>query len=175
MANAGISSSTLTNALRNLSGELTVGGVAMGAYEGDVTLEWEVEYDAPNYHGSIGTLENSEVVIAARMRLTVPMKEFAYANLQVAMGDVGYDNTGSSEKIGGQSLTFRKYVQNVVFTGAQKGGTTSKQVKITLTKAAAMPAGLTLNASTATAQVVFETRIDATAPRTLTGYIEIEK
>lgn len=176
MANAGITSNTVTRLLRNLDGELTVNGVAMGAYAKDeIELEVEQEYDAPDLAGTIGTLEGTELIVSSVMRLKVNMKEFGYAQLQVMLGDWGYQTDASSEKIGGSAVSFRKYVHDVVFDGIVRGNQTTKNVKITIPVAVVQTGGLGLGTETSTAEVTFESRVKYDAPRTMQGYIEFEK
>lgn len=176
---SGITSNTPNRLLYNLAGALSVNSVAMGAYEeGDVTLEFEFEHDAPQFGGAWGILENTEMITKANTKLSIRMKEAHYAALQIYLGDLGYSSDANSETFGNTnyaSTPFRKTVQNVVFTGAVRGGAAgTKNIVLTLSRAVITPPPLTFpGKGSAGFDVVFEGRYTTAAPGTFPVKIEI--
>ena len=93
--------------------------------------------------------------------------------LSIILGDIGYDSTGSSNKIGGQTVGTVHELADVIITGVNRAD--GQEVKVTIPYATVMVDSLAGGNSPVQYQVTFETLVDPTTPDTFGMYIEIEK
>lgn len=175
MTTAGIDSTTLNEIIRNISGEITAGGVALGAYDPDsISLNFEFEYDQPRFHGEIGILAGSEYIIGGTATLSVTLKAPKYERLAVVMGDAGSSNDGTSQQIGGYSsstLGARPVISDVILAGPTTGA--GKAVRVEIAKAVATVGEINFSVSPATVPVTFESRVDPANPRKFPAVLKI--
>lgn len=170
----GISAATPGNLLRLHKSYLTVNGTSLGARpDGDVTVAVNVTKDYPDLAGAIDMVRGTGAIIEASGSIQVSLIEFSYAILSIVLGDIGYDSSGSSNKIGGQTVGTVHELADVILTGVDRAD--GKDVKVTIPYAKVVVPSLAGGNSAVQYQVTFETLVDPTTPDTFGMYIEIEK
>lgn len=173
-APGGISAISPGNLLRLHKGYFEVNGTALGArQDGDVTIAINVVRDYPDLAGAIDRVRGTGAVIEASGSMAGSLTEFSYAIFSITLGDIGYDSTGSSNKIGGQTIGTVRELAAVKYTGVSKAD--GKAVTVTIPYATAKVESLAGGNSPVVYQVTFETLVDPATPTTFGMYIEIQK
>lgn len=174
MTIGGISAATPGNLLRLHKCSLEVNSTALGARpDGDVTIAVNVVKDYPDLSGAIDKVRGTGAVVEASGSIQASLIEFSYAILSIALGDIGYDSAGSSNKIGGQTVGTVHELADVILTGVDRSD--GKEVKVTIPYAEVTVDSLAGGNSPVQYQVTFATLVDPTTPTTFGMYIEIEK
>lgn len=170
----GISAATPGNMLRLHKGYVTVNGTALGARpDGDITIGITTVKDYPDLSGAIDKVRGTGAVVEASGTVQVTLNEFSYAVLCVVLGDVGYDSSGSSNKIGGQTVGTVHELADVTLTGLNKAD--GKAVEVTIAYAEVTVDSLAGGNSPVQYQATFSTLVDPSTPTTFGMTIETEK
>jgi hypothetical protein len=173
-APGGISAISPGNLLRLHKGYFEVNGTALGARpDEDVTIAVNVVSDYPDLAGAIDRVRGTGAVVEASGSLQGSLTEFSYAVLSITLGDIGYDSSGSSNKIGGQTVGTSHELAQVKYTGVNKAD--GKAVSVTIPYATCKVESLAGGNSPVVYQVTFETLVDPSTPTTYGMYIEIQK
>lgn len=174
MAVGGITANTPGNLLRLHKGYFEVNNTALGSRpDGEVTVAINVVKDYPDLAGAIDKVRGTGAIVEASGSLQGSLNEFSYAVLSIILGDIGYDSSGSSNKIGGQTVGTVHELANVKYTGINKAD--GKAVTVTIPYGVVTTESLTGGNSPVAYEVTFETLVDPTTPTTFGMYIEIEK
>lgn len=170
----GISANTAYNILYGTDGYVTVNGNDIGATVGEITIEWGVTQTYPDLAQARGPVAGTGRTTEGFFRIRVTLAEWDYDNLQHVMGSIGADSSGASEKFGGATLGDVVEVDNVKVTGVLRQD--GKAFEATIPKAYVEVGNITLaEGDITTLEVTFHGLYTTDAPKTLPGYIEIEK
>lgn len=174
MAVGGITANTPGNLLRLHKAYLEVNNTAIGARpDGDITIATNIVKDYPDLSGAIDKVRGTGAIVEASGSVQATLIEFSYAILSIALGDIGYDSTGSSNKIGGQTVGTVHELANVKVTGINRAD--GKAVVVTIAYAVVTVESMAGGNSPVQYQCTFETLVDPSTPTTYGMTIEIEK
>jgi hypothetical protein len=174
MAVGGITANTPGNMLRLHKGYFEVNSTALGSRpDGDVTIAVNIVKDYPDLAGAIDKVRGTGAIVEAFGSLQGTLNEFAFTVLTIVLGDIGYDSSGSSNKVGGQTVGTVHELANIKYTGVNKAD--GKAVTVTIPYGVVTIDSLTGGNSPVQYQVTFETLVDPSTPTTYGMYIEIEK
>ena len=154
MTSGGITAATPGNLLRLHKGYVSVNGTVLGSRpDGDITVGVNVVKDYPNLSGAIDKVRGTGAVVEASGSIQVTLNEFAYGVLCIVLGDIGYSSSGTSNRLGGQSLGTVRELANVLITGVNKAD--GKAVQVTIPYAEVMVDSLSGGKSPVQYQVTF--------------------
>jgi len=170
----GISANTPGRIVYGTDGFVTVNGTDLGATLGPIEIRMNAEHYYPDLAQARGPVAGTGKVTGGTFSVTVTLAEWDYDNLSAAMGSIGADSSGASEKFGGATLDDAVEVDNVIVTGiTRKDG---KAFVATIPKAYVEVGDITLEeGKEAGLQITFHGLYTTTSPDVLPGYIEIEK
>lgn len=173
-APGGLTAISPGNLLRLHKAYFEVNGTALGARpDSDVTIAINIVRDYPDLAGAIDRVRGTGAVIEASGSIEGQLIEFSYAVLSITLGDIGYDSSGSSNKIGGQTVGTVHELAQVKCTGVNKAD--GKSVTVTMPYATVKVESLAGGNSPVAYTVTFETLVDPSTPTTYGMYIEIQK
>ena len=173
-APGGLTAISPGNLLRLHKAYFEVNGTVLGARpDSDVTIAINIVRDYPDLAGAIDRVRGTGAVIEASGSIAGSLIEFSYAVLSITLGDIGYDSSGSSNKIGGQTVGTVHELAQVKCTGVNKAD--GKAVTVTIPYATCAVESLAGGNSPVAYDVTFETLVDPSTPTTYGMYIEIQK
>jgi hypothetical protein len=126
-----ISSVTAANMFYK-TGSLTVGGVNIGALEGDITFRVTRVYDTPALAGAAGDLKGNKYILREEAFLSCTVVEWQLSKIAKALAGIDVSSNVSSEVLGSSEDASDQvgcidsgFYTTVVFTGTQCDGKSS--------------------------------------------------